>query len=116
MSANKYGGLIWTNHALERLSQRGLPQDLAWQAYRYPDDIQKDTYRNSTTYLKKHEKYLISLIIKENEKKELIVVSAWIDPPMIGTEDHKKKERYKQYKKASFLGKVWHVVKSQLGM
>ena len=116
MGVNKYGGLIWTHHALERLTQRGLPQDLAWQAYRYPDNVQKDSYRDSTTYLKKHDKYLISLIIKENEKKELIVVSAWIDPPMIGTEDYRKKQQYKQYRKASFFGKIWIAVKGQLGL
>jgi hypothetical protein len=116
MAPNKYGGLIWTNHALDRLGQRSLPQDLAWQAYRYPDDVQKDNYKNSTTYLKKHEKYLITLIIKENERKELIVVSAWIDPPMLGTADYKKKQQYNAYRKASVWGKIWHVVKSQLGM
>jgi hypothetical protein len=115
MSANKYGGLIWTNHALERLTQRGLPQDLAWQAYRYPDEVQKDPSRNSITYTKQHYAHKITLIVKENERRELIVISAWMDPPMLGTEDHRKNERYKQYKKASFMGKLWHGILGQLG-
>ena len=116
MSANKYGGLIWTNHALDRLRERGLPQDLAWQAYKYPDTIQNDTHRSSRTYLRKHDKYLITLIVKENERKEHIVVSAWIDPPMKGTGDYEKKQRYIAYKKASFWGKVWISIKGQLGL
>ena len=115
MSINKYGGLIWTHHALDRLQERGLPQDLAWQAYKYPDEIEEDRFRNSTTYIKKHDQYLITLIIKKNEKKELIVVSAWIDPPMKGTKDYKKKQRYNAYKKASLWGKIWIAMKGQLG-
>lgn len=115
-SSQRYGGLIWTNHALERLTERGLPQDLAWQAYRYPDDVQKDTYKHSTTYTKRHHQYLITIVLKENERKELIVVSAWMNPPMKGTEDYHKKQQYHAYKKASFWGRVWLVIKQQLGM
>lgn len=114
MSAQYYGGLIWTNHALERLAQRGLPQDLAWQAYRYPDDVRKDTYKNSTTYIKKFHQYEITTVIKVNDRKEYIVVSTWVNPPMKGTEDYRKKQQYKAYKKASFMGKIWHVIKQQI--
>ena len=116
MSANVYGGIIWTNHALERLRQRGLPQDLAWQAYRYPDEVRKDAEKSSTTYLKSHGNHLITVIIKENERREHIVVSTWIDPPMKGTEDYRKKQRYHAYRKASFWGKVWLAVKQQIGL
>lgn len=114
--AQKYGGLIWTNHALERLQERGLPQDLAWQAYRYPDEVQKDSYKQSTTYTKRHHQHLITIVLKENERRELIVVSAWMNPPMKGTEDYNKKQQYKAYKKASFLGKLFLAIKGQLGM
>ena len=116
MSANSYGGLIWTNHALERLRQRGLPQDLAWQAYKYPDEVREGNSRNSSTYLKRHGKYLITVIVTENERREHIVVSTWIDPPMKGTDDYRKKQKYVAYKKAALWGKVWMTIKQQIGL
>lgn len=113
-SVRAYGGLIWTNHALDRLKERGLPQDLAWQAYRYPDDVEENTYKQSKTYIKRFDKYLVTTIIKQNEKKELIVVSTWVSPPMKHTADYRNRNKYHGYQKASTLGKIWHAIKQQI--
>lgn len=116
MSLSKnYGGAIWTNHALERLSKRGLSQDLAWQAFQYPDTSLPGKKAETTEYRKKLGNSLVTIVTKRNEKGEWIILSCWADPPFSGSIDIKEKQRYKKYQKASFLGKFWLTLKTQLG-
>lgn len=97
-----YKGAIWTNHVLERLRERGLSKDKAGNVFLHPD--RRFAGKNGTTeYQKYFGKSLATLIVKQNEKKEWLILSAWI--------------KYKdQYKKASFWGKVFLAFKRQLGM
>jgi hypothetical protein len=109
-----YNGLIWTNHALERLTQRGLSQSLASSAFHTPDKTIPNR-DGATEYQKRVENSLITLIVKKNERNEWLVLSAWIDPPLYGTHDWKKRENYRKYQKAGFWGKIWFTVLRQLG-
>ena len=111
-----YGGLIWTNHAMDRMAERYLKQDYAWQAYRYPDASHEQGDSGRIEYRKKFGERLVTIIVKQNEKREWIVLSTWVDPPFPGTKDHKKQERYHAYKKASFWGKIWHSLLGQMGI
>ncbi len=109
-----YGGAIWTNHALERLGQRGLSQNLAWQAFSHPDKQLKGKKPDTVEFQKRVGGSLITIIAKQNEKREWIILSNWIDPPLPGTMDYYKKEEYKKYQKSSFWGKVFLTLKKQL--
>jgi hypothetical protein len=109
-----YGGVIWTNHALERLGQRGLSQDLAWQAFSHPDKKLTGKRPDTIELQKKVGSSLITIIAKQNEKREWIILSNWIDPPLPGTIDYYKKEEYKRYQKSGFWGKVFLTLKKQL--
>jgi len=117
-----YGNVIWTNHALERLHQRKLPQHIAFLAFQSPDErhhgknLGSWELRKTYTLKKTGQDATITLIVKQNEKKEWLIVSAWIDPPIYGTADHKKREAWKQYKNSGFWGKLWYVIKKQLGL
>jgi len=111
---NHYGGVIWTNHALDRLGQRGLSQDLAWQAFSKPDRQLKGKNPGTIEFQKEFGTSLITIIAKQNEKGEWIILSNWIDPPLPGTIDYYKKEEYKRYQKSGFWGKVFLTVKKQL--
>lgn len=113
-SARTYGGLIWTNHALDRLGQRGLTQDLAWQTFNHPEKTSPGK-NGSWQYEKKVQNSTVTIIAKQNEKNEWLILSCWINPPLYGTTDYRMKKRYKQYQKASFWGKFWLTIKSQLG-
>lgn len=115
MADQSYGGIIWTNHVLERLGQRGLSQELAFGTFRHPDEQLVGKKYGTTEYHKRVNNSLITVIATQNEKKEWIVLSCWIDPPLYGTEDYRKKEAYTQYKKAGFWGKMWYTLKKQLG-
>ncbi len=110
-----YGGLIWTNHAMDRMAERYLKQDYAWQTYRYPDTSHEQGDSGRIEYRKRFGERLVTIIVKQNEKNELIVLSTWVDPPFPGTKDYKKQERYKAFKKASVWGKILHGILGQLG-
>jgi len=94
-----YGGAIWTNHALERLLQRGLSQDMAFQAFSTPDKSFAGKQTGTTEFQKQFGIHKVTIIAKPNEKREWIILSAWIDPPMLGTQDARKQESYKKFQK-----------------
>lgn len=116
MPSNYYGGIIWTNHALDRLKRRGLTQDIAAEAFKYPDRTFQGKRAGTHEYQKRIGQSLVTLITTQNEKNEWIVLSAWIDPPLPGSADAKEKESYKRLQKASFLGKFWYTLLRQIGL
>lgn len=107
-------GAIWTTHALERLAERKLPQQMAGVAFSQPDKMTHGRKGGATEFYKRFGDHHVSVIAKQNEKNEWVIISAWIDPPMPGTRDFRKKEIYKKYKKAGFWGKAWLSLKKQL--
>lgn len=111
-----YGGAIWTNHAIERMRSRGLTQKMAWEAFMRPDRSFKGKQPGTSQYQKKVDRSLITIIAKQNEKNEWIVLSAWSNPPLPGSPDAKGKENYQEYQKAPPLKKLLLTVKGQLGL
>lgn len=110
-----YGNLIWTNHALARLAERGLSQDRAWETVRHPDKTYPGN-NGSTQYQKRYGMYLVTAVAKKNEKNEWLVLSCWMDPPLAGTKDAQKKAEYQAYKKAGPWKRIFLVLKRQLGL
>lgn len=109
-----YRGIIWTNHALERLGQRGLSQDLAWQSFSSPDKYFPGKNPGTFEFQKRFGPSLVTIIAKQNEKREWLILSNWIDPPLPGTIDYFKKEEYKKFQKSGFWGKLFISLKKQL--
>lgn len=101
-----YGDIIWTNHAMERLDQRGLTQKMAFECYSQPDKQFPGKNAGTTESIKRYGNSTVTVITKKNEKNEVLVLSVWIDPPMYGTEDYKKKKSYDRYQKASWWMKI----------
>ena len=112
----KFAGAIWTNHARERLGQRGLSQSLAASAFTHPDRRIDGKEAGTYEFQKRVGKSLITIIAKQNEKYEWIILSCWIDPPLPGSIDIIKKQRWQQYQKAGFWGKLWLTLLRQLGL
>jgi len=108
--------LIFTNHALERISDRKMNKNMIIQAFSSPDSTNKGKKPDTTEFIKHTGNSTITLIAKQNEKKEWIALSAWIDPPYPGTKDYKEKKRYNAYRHAGFWGKIWLTIKSQIGL
>ena len=72
-----YGGAIFTNHALQRLRERGITQSDVWYTFQHPDGQLKGNSPGSTKYYKDYGQQRIEVIAKQNEKKEWIVLSCW---------------------------------------
>lgn len=118
--ANKFGGAIWTNHAIERMQQRKLTQEMALQSFQHPDRELPGKQSGTMEYQRRFGKSLVTIIAKKNENGEWIILSCWIDPPLYGTQDYSKKEKYNtymdKYRRASFWGKVWLDLKGIFGL
>lgn len=83
---NDFGGVIWTNHAMKRLRERGIKQGDAWAAWRRPDYSRQAKNKGSFVYYKTYGVTRVEVVAKKNEKGEWIILSVWSRPV------HKNKE------------------------
>jgi len=72
-----YGGVVWTNHAIGRMRERGIKQSDAWATWRNPDQSKYAKARGAWIYYKVLGKQRIEVVSKKNEEGEWIIVSAW---------------------------------------
>lgn len=72
-----YGGMIWTNHALARAKERGLTQDEVVQTIRNSSTSQGGNSNGSTKYIRLSEDKMIEVIVKRNEKNQVVILSCW---------------------------------------
>lgn len=77
---NHFGGVIWTNHALDRLRDRGIKQGDAWATWRNSQESRKGTVPGSWIYYRNWSGTQIEVVAKQNEKKEWIILSVWSRP------------------------------------
>lgn len=110
-----YGGVIWTNHAIEKMRDRGLSQDKAFEAFKHPDKTFPAKKPHALEFRKRFNGSFITVIALQNEKNEWVVISAWIDPPVFGSKDYKERKAYKRYQKASGFMKIVLTIKNQIG-
>lgn len=115
MPERKYGGVIWTNHALQRASERGLTQSIALAAFNNPDSEENGRNPGSKQYKKQIGNSLVSIVAKKSERGEWLILSAWADPPIAGSSDANYQASKKDYNRASTLRKFWIILKRQLG-
>lgn len=65
-----YGGVIWTNHALDRLKRRGIKQGDAWATFNRPDQSRYASTKNAWIYYKTYGYERIEVVAKQNDKKK----------------------------------------------
>ena len=91
---NHFGGVIWTNHALDRLKERGISQSDAWATWRRPDQSRPGTnQKGSWVYYKTYGDQKIEVVAKQNEKGEWVILSVWSKPVY---EQHTKHSELKE--------------------
>lgn len=71
-----FGGLIWTNHALDRLRERGIKQGDAWATFNRPQESRKGNSGN-WVYYRNWNGTQIEVVAKKNEKGEWLILSVW---------------------------------------
>lgn len=74
---NYYGNAIFTNHAIQRLRERGVTQSDAWYTFQHPDGQIKGNTPGSTKFYKNYDGQRIEVVAKLNEKKEWVILSCW---------------------------------------
>jgi hypothetical protein len=75
----KFGGVIWTNHALERLSQRGIKQGDAWATFKRPDQSRKGTTKDTWVYYRTWGDQKVEVVTKKGDHGETLILSVWSD-------------------------------------
>jgi hypothetical protein len=75
-----YKGVIWTNHALQRLSQRGISQGDAWATFSRPDQSRYAKTKSAWVYYKTYGEKRIEVVAKKNERGQWIILSVWSKP------------------------------------
>jgi hypothetical protein len=95
---NRYGGVIWTNHAIDRLNQRGIKQGDAWATWKNPDQSRFAATQGAWVYYKTYGSTRIEVVAKQNERKEWVILSVWSKPIDQKFEEYKIKKS-----KPSFL-------------
>lgn len=76
-----FGGVIWTDHALQRLKERGISQSDAWATWSRPDQSrQGSNQKGSWIYYKTYGDQKLEVVAKKNEKGEWLILSVWSRP------------------------------------
>lgn len=96
-----FGGVIWTNHALQRLRNRGIKQGDAWATFRRPDQSRYAASKGAWVYYKTYANQKIEVVAKKNEKGEWIILSVWLRPVFV---KRKKRKKVEPLWKALFKG------------
>jgi len=74
---NKYLDVIFTNHAINRLYNRGITQSDAWYTFKHPEGILEGKIPGSKKFYKNYGDQRIEVVVRQNEKSEWIVLSCW---------------------------------------
>jgi len=75
-----YGGVIWTNHALQRLKERGVPQSDAYAAFRHPDQSRYAKTRGAWIYYRNWGSEQIEIVAKKEIGGKWLILSVWSRP------------------------------------
>lgn len=74
---NRYGGIIWTNHALNRLSERRINQADAWYTFQHPQNSESAKTMGAWAYYRTFDQTRIEVVAKQNDRKEWVIISVW---------------------------------------
>lgn len=77
MANRNYGGVIWTNHAIQRLNERRISQGDAWAVWNRPEQSRYSATKGAWIYYRTYGDQRIEVVAKQNEKKEWIILSVW---------------------------------------
>jgi hypothetical protein len=105
---NHYGGIIWTNHAMERMRQRGIKQGDAWATWNRPEQSRKGSGSSTGAwvYYRTWGNQKIEVVAKQNERKEWIIISVWSDTVS-------QSQTFQKPQKTSFWSNLLNILRSR---
>lgn len=72
-----FGGVIWTNHVIERMEERHIKQGDAWATWKRPDNSEYDKSNSVWIYQRNYPEIMIEVVAKRNDKGKWIILSVW---------------------------------------
>ncbi len=106
---------IWTNHARSAVVSRKIPKSYIDSVLYSPDQTLPNK-KGGFEQTKRIDDRVVTALIKQSEKGDFIIITAWVNPPFSGTKDAKKRARYLQYQKAGIMKKIWLTLLDGLGL
>lgn len=106
--------IIWTNHALKRINDRKISQNQINQTI-FSFNSKLNNKDGSTEFVRRYGSQKVHVIVKENEDRDFIILSCWINPPNINSKDFRNEKFRRNIKNASPLKKMWITFINQLG-
>ena len=91
-----YGGIIWTNHALQRLRERGIKQGDAWATWNRPEQSRPGSgaSQGAWVYYRTYGDERIEVVAKQDEYKKWIVLSVWSKKVYVNKLDTNQKKSF----------------------
>ena len=78
-----YKGIVFTNHAMERATQRGVSQQDAWATLNNPDSLREADNKGKWVFYRTYGDRKVEVVASKNERNQWVVVSVW-DRPHFG--------------------------------
>ena len=75
-----FGGVIWTNHVLSRMADRGIKQGDAWATFNRPEQSRAAKIKGSWIYYRTYGNERIEVVATKNENREWVILSVWSMP------------------------------------
>jgi hypothetical protein len=75
-----YKGIILTNHALERMRERGVSEQMVYLTINKPDRSRYADNKRKFIYNKTFGSEMVEVVASKNERREWVVVSVWSRP------------------------------------
>lgn len=75
-----YKGIILTDHALERMQQRRVTEEMVLSTLSRPDRSRYADAKEKFIYNKSFGREMVEVVASQNERKEWVVVSVWSRP------------------------------------
>jgi hypothetical protein len=72
-----YKGVVWTDHALARLKERGIKIDHALLALNSPDESRYAQTKSAWVFYRTWDKDRVEVVAVQNDKKQWVVLSVW---------------------------------------
>jgi hypothetical protein len=72
-----YKELVFTNHALNRLKERGVGMSEAWACWRHPQKREYAATRGGWVFTRNWGKRQIEVVAKQNDRKDWVVLTVW---------------------------------------
>lgn len=104
--------LAYSTHLGQRLKERKISRSQVDLTIRQPDSVEPS--RDGKRYKRAFGNQILTAVVTTTRSNQLIVVSAWIDPPHPGTKDARKKALYQRYRSAKGLAKWWYAFRLAL--